>query len=974
LKKKLSFFLSFILFFQLFTFNNSKVKAAGITLKSITLDKKRLTKGESAKITVDFSTPNDSLKVHYDVWVSFLSPSGERCWSTLTYADGVFSNTINITDGWISGNYKLEEVWIRYGSNEVIYYTTEFSLNNNPTYVPKDLSSWNFDVYGTSAIYPIFKNITYTKSTYTANEWADIQVEAEYNRPMNSEASIWLQTTENKLSSEVFLGKASETFSNGTYKAVYKGKFDSLEGKCSGQWFPNKISLRSENGENYVGSVIYHSKTIQAVYAKDFSGSSFIVTNDVTPGPKLIGSSIDNGGANVPLTNQIELYFDKKLTYTTSNPEYNFRLTDEAGNSLWINRESSGNTLIMDVGDQLKPNTKYLLQIGSGLITAEDGTTNDAISNFSFTTGSKASSVDGIKHYFTSNTEITSNVKYNSDLIIAPGVNLKVRQGGSLTTSGNVIVYGSVINEGNFTVGKSLYINQLKSAVDSGSQLQNGTFVNTGIKAENSIVTGNYPNPMLYVSPEISGNIAATRIDFAMNTYPFLSYTINSEQGITSKEGIQKKSITLNYGFNQLQFKVQDPFGNSTVKAITLNNTSSPIKILDAFPKNNYTKLPINTGIYIKFDRKVSKGEGINNIILKDGNGNQQMTTYKIQDDEIILYKVGTDLDYNTNYTVKIPKNAVVDEVGNYLTNDYIVTFKTGEEVTVLAGKDRFETSIKIEQEGWVRSDYAILATGNDFPDALSAAPLAAKYDAPILLVKSNTLDAQLENEINRLQVKHIFIAGGTGVVSKAIEDKLKGKGISVIRLCGIDRYATSVAIAKQLDINENSKVFLATGENFPDALSIASIAAAKQMPIILTEKMGLPKATVQFFKETGIREIYIIGGEGVIQRLGDEVVFTWERRIAGKDRYETNFNVLLEFGEELDFTYTFFATGENFPDALSGSALAGRLNAPIVLVSPYMSQESIDDLHYNKDIMKMKYILGGEGVVPRALINKIIK
>ncbi|KJR45615.1 N-acetylmuramoyl-L-alanine amidase [Desulfosporosinus sp. I2] len=51
-----------------------------------------------------------------------------------------------------------------------------------------------------------------------------------------------------------------------------------------------------------------------------------------------------------------------------------------------------------------------------------------------------------------------------------------------------------------------------------------------------------------------------------------------------------------------------------------------------------------------------------------------------------------------------------------------------------MAGFDRFETASKIAKSGWTQSDYAILAYGGNYPDALSSAPLAKKYNAPILL------------------------------------------------------------------------------------------------------------------------------------------------------------------------------------------------------------------------------------------------
>ena len=87
-----------------------------------------------------------------------------------------------------------------------------------------------------------------------------------------------------------------------------------------------------------------------------------------------------------------------------------------------------------------------------------------------------------------------------------------------------------------------------------------------------------------------------------------------------------------------------------------------------------------------------------------------------------------------------------------------------------LQGLDRYETSISISKSGWKTSDNVVLASGLDFPDALSAAPLAKQLNAPILLI-GTTLDTAINNELNRLQVKNVFVVGGEGVVSKSIKD-----------------------------------------------------------------------------------------------------------------------------------------------------------------------------------------------------------
>ncbi|MCS4466374.1 cell wall-binding repeat-containing protein [Clostridium botulinum] len=65
-----------------------------------------------------------------------------------------------------------------------------------------------------------------------------------------------------------------------------------------------------------------------------------------------------------------------------------------------------------------------------------------------------------------------------------------------------------------------------------------------------------------------------------------------------------------------------------------------------------------------------------------------------------------------------------------------------------LDGKGRYETSSSICSGGWDTSEYAVLASGEGFADALSAAPLAKKYDAPIILTGKNKLNDNAKDQL----------------------------------------------------------------------------------------------------------------------------------------------------------------------------------------------------------------------------------
>jgi putative cell wall-binding protein len=171
-------------------------------------------------------------------------------------------------------------------------------------------------------------------------------------------------------------------------------------------------------------------------------------------------------------------------------------------------------------------------------------------------------------------------------------------------------------------------------------------------------------------------------------------------------------------------------------------------------------------------------------------------------------------------------------------------------DISRIEGSDRYETSIEISRSGWAygSSEYAVLATGEDFPDALCAAPLAKKLNAPILLADGYELSSGMETELGRLGVKYVYIIGGISAISPYIQEQIEAKGIRCIRIAGSDRYETQIEIAKLL--GNFDQVVVAEENNFADLLSIAPIAAQRGMPVMLSPKEALPNSIDQYLRD----------------------------------------------------------------------------------------------------------------------------
>lgn len=292
-----------------------------------------------------------------------------------------------------------------------------------------------------------------------------------------------------------------------------------------------------------------------------------------------------------------------------------------------------------------------------------------------------------------------------------------------------------------------------------------------------------------------------------------------------------------------------------------------------------------------------------------------------------------------------------------------------------LWGQDRYQTSAAISKEGWTNSEYVVIASGEDYADALCAAPLAKKYNAPILLTESAALNDNVKQEIKRLNAKHVFIIGKYASVSQNTENEIKSLVGDVKRLGGNDRYETSVIVAKELE-NING-ITVTSGYGFADAISIASIAAQKGMPILLTGKDKLPEVVKNYIEQNNanIKNSYIIGGQGVISDNTAQQVSKTSIRLHGQDRFETNLNVMKYFKQDLKFDNLYVVqadgtTGNEFADALSGSALSAKTSSPVILTYKTIPSAAESFIKENIETKSNIIALGGVAAVPESIVK----
>ena len=283
-----------------------------------------------------------------------------------------------------------------------------------------------------------------------------------------------------------------------------------------------------------------------------------------------------------------------------------------------------------------------------------------------------------------------------------------------------------------------------------------------------------------------------------------------------------------------------------------------------------------------------------------------------------------------------------------------------------LAGPDRFGTAVAASQHahpGTVPVVY--LASGVDFPDALSAGPVVAKQGGSLLLTRPNHLPAEVGAEIERLHPDRIVLVGGTAAIGPRVEESARELVADVVRVAGANRYETSRELAASAFPDTAPTVFIATGRGYADALSAGAAAANAGGPVLLVEGggAGLDAESTALVQQLSPGSIVVVGGAAVV---ADRVLRSAEKlagdvkRIAGPDRFATSAAIAATWGSA---PRAYVASGEDFPDALVGSALAGAEGVPLFVIHEWCQDDSTFESESALGIASVTLLGGQESI-----------
>lgn len=288
-------------------------------------------------------------------------------------------------------------------------------------------------------------------------------------------------------------------------------------------------------------------------------------------------------------------------------------------------------------------------------------------------------------------------------------------------------------------------------------------------------------------------------------------------------------------------------------------------------------------------------------------------------------------------------------------------------------GGNRVLTAIAAWKLGKFPGDSIVLVDGNVAADGLSATPFAAGMHAPILLTTWKTgLEPAVMDQIKASGKKNLYLVGGQVPMTPYDEFELRDAGVNINRVVGPDRFNTAVAVnratepligaAPQKPLN----LFIADGVGFSDALVAGAAAGRSGALMLLSKGDTLDPATYSYISELGQTrplQITAVGGPAVraVQNTPWPTTMSVNiKPVMGKDRYGT---AAILAASQPGSRAAVLVSGETFPDALSGGALAADQNAALILTRaqelPEPSYQALRRHGAEKTI-----VVGGPGAV----------
>lgn len=184
---------------------------------------------------------------------------------------------------------------------------------------------------------------------------------------------------------------------------------------------------------------------------------------------------------------------------------------------------------------------------------------------------------------------------------------------------------------------------------------------------------------------------------------------------------------------------------------------------------------------------------------------------------------------------------------------------------------------------------HAVIASQTSFADALTASVYAGHVDGVILFTDPERMSAATWRTITDLGITSVTLVGGPAALSETIEDRFTRFGIHVDRLWGQNRYETAVAVSEKVTRNKNY-LFIASGRNFADAVSVGPILYSGVFPLVLAGSRGLDAQTqnmiIEWQDQNPSGQVVILGGYVAVPAMVEQQLAALTRPFREEDGY----------------------------------------------------------------------------------------
>lgn len=283
-----------------------------------------------------------------------------------------------------------------------------------------------------------------------------------------------------------------------------------------------------------------------------------------------------------------------------------------------------------------------------------------------------------------------------------------------------------------------------------------------------------------------------------------------------------------------------------------------------------------------------------------------------------------------------------------------------------IAGADRIGTSVAAANAGWSDGGAAeaVVATADRFAEPLVAAGLAGTVGGPLLLSWPTGLDGRVAAELSRLETRRVHLVGP---FDADVGHELRDRDIEAIEIAGRDALDTSARTAHAIRERggDTTAAYVASADDFADALSVSALAAHQQRPVLLTRGAVDRDRLASLTVELGVAELKVVGGTAAVS---DEAVtgltgLTDVERIAGPNRAATAL-ALAQRTDALDWRRgPVIASGWAYSDGLSGGVLAGLWRRPVLLTAGERLSPEVHDWIRDRAVSQA-FVLGGRAAI----------